>query len=166
MPLTITLQQIALRIFLALVASFLIGYDRDEHGKTSGIRTTMLVCLAATLAMLQANLLMDSTGKAHDSFVVLDLMRLPLGILSGIGFIGAGAILRKDGLVHGLTTAATLWFITVLGLLFGGGQLSRNKAHPRSSNPISAASSTTQAIPSLTGPPNTAVPCLTRSPAN
>jgi putative Mg2+ transporter-C (MgtC) family protein len=124
MPLTITLQQIALRLLLALVASFLIGYDRDEHGKTSGIRTTMLVCLAATLAMLQANLLMDSTGKAHDSFVVLDLMRLPLGILSGIGFIGAGAILRKDGFVHGLTTAATLWFVTVLGLLFGGGQLS------------------------------------------
>jgi putative Mg2+ transporter-C (MgtC) family protein len=123
MSTTISWQQIALRISLALVASFLIGFDRDEHGKTSGIRTTMLVCLAATLAMLQANLLMNSTGKAHDSFVVLDLMRMPLGILSGIGFIGAGAILRKDGLVHGLTTAATLWFITVLGLLCGGGQL-------------------------------------------
>jgi putative Mg2+ transporter-C (MgtC) family protein len=116
-------EQIALRLTLCLVAGFLIGFDRDEHGKTSGIRTTMLVCLAATLAMLQANLLMNSTGKAHDSFVVLDLMRLPLGILSGIGFIGAGAILRRDGLVHGLTTAATLWFVTVLGLLFGGGQL-------------------------------------------
>jgi putative Mg2+ transporter-C (MgtC) family protein len=123
MPVIITWQEIALRVLLALAASFLIGYDRDEHGKTSGIRTTMLVCLAATLAMLQANLLMNSTGKTHDSFVVLDLMRLPLGILSGIGFIGAGAILRKDGLVHGLTTAATLWFITVLGLLCGGGQL-------------------------------------------
>jgi len=123
MPISLTWQQIAVRIALALVASFLIGYDRDEHGKTAGIRTTMLVCLAATLAMLQANLLMNSTGKASSSFVVLDLMRLPLGILSGIGFIGAGAILRKDGLVHGLTTAATLWFITVLGLLFGGGQL-------------------------------------------
>jgi putative Mg2+ transporter-C (MgtC) family protein len=55
--------------------------------------------------------------------VVLDLMRLPLGILSGIGFIGAGAILRKDGLIRGVTTAATMWFVTVLGLLFGGGQL-------------------------------------------
>jgi putative Mg2+ transporter-C (MgtC) family protein len=123
MPTTLSWPQIALRILLALLASFLIGFDRDEHGKTSGIRTTMLVCLAATLAMLQANLLMNSNGKPHDSFVVLDLMRLPLGILSGIGFIGAGAILRKDGLVHGLTTAATLWFVTVLGLLFGGGQL-------------------------------------------
>lgn len=123
MPVTLTAGQIALRIALALVASFLIGYDRDEHGKSSGIRTTMLVCLAATLAMLQANLLLNTTGKASSSFITLDLMRLPLGILSGIGFIGAGAILRKDGLVRGLTTAATLWYVTVLGLLFGGGQL-------------------------------------------
>jgi len=123
MSTVISWQSIALRLLLALLASFLIGYDRDEHGKTSGIRTTMLVCLAATLAMLQANLLMNSTGKTASSYVVLDLMRLPLGILSGIGFIGAGAILRKDGLIHGLTTAATLWFVTVLGLLFGGGQL-------------------------------------------
>jgi putative Mg2+ transporter-C (MgtC) family protein len=122
-PVTLTWQQIALRLSLALFASFLIGFDRDEHGKTSGIRTNMLVCLAATLAMLQANQLMDSTGKTSSSFVVLDLMRMPLGILTGIGFIGAGAILRKDGLVHGLTTAATLWYITVLGLLFGGGQI-------------------------------------------
>jgi putative Mg2+ transporter-C (MgtC) family protein len=120
---TLTWQQIALRIIVAMVASFLIGFDRDEHGKTAGVRTTMLVCLAATLAMLQANLLMGTTGKASDSFVVLDLMRNPLGILTGIGFLGAGAILRKDGLVHGLTTAATLWYVTVLGLLIGGGQL-------------------------------------------
>jgi putative Mg2+ transporter-C (MgtC) family protein len=119
----LTWQQIALRLLLATIASFLIGFDRDEHGKTAGVRTTMLVCLAATLAMLQANLLMPTTGKAHDSFVVLDLMRNPLGILTGMGFLGAGAILRQDGLVHGLTTAATLWYVTVLGLLFGGGQL-------------------------------------------
>lgn len=123
MLITLTWQQIALRLLLATIASFLIGFDRDEHGKTAGLRTTMLVCLAATLAMLQANLLMGTTGKAGDSFVVLDLMRNPLGILTGIGFLGAGAILRNDGVVHGLTTAGTLWYVTVLGLLFGGGQL-------------------------------------------
>ena len=50
------------------------------------------------------------------------MMRLPLGILSGIGFIGAGAILRRGELVRGLTTAATLWLVTVIGLCFGGGQ--------------------------------------------
>lgn len=53
----------------------------------------------------------------------MDLMRLPLGILSGMGFIGAGAILRRDNLVVGVTTAATLWFVTVMGLCFGGGQI-------------------------------------------
>lgn len=123
MPVTLTWNEIALRILLAAFASFLIGYNRDERGKNLGIRTTMLVCLAATLAMIQANQLMSTAGKAHDSFIELDLMRLPLGILSGIGFIGAGAILRKDGLVRGVTTAATMWFVTVLGLIFGGGQL-------------------------------------------
>jgi putative Mg2+ transporter-C (MgtC) family protein len=53
----------------------------------------------------------------------MDVMRLPLGILSGVGFIGAGAIFRRNNLVVGLTTAATLWYVTVLGLLFGGGQI-------------------------------------------
>jgi putative Mg2+ transporter-C (MgtC) family protein len=53
----------------------------------------------------------------------MDVMRLPLGILSGIGFIGAGAILRKGEIVSGVTTAATIWLITVIGLCFGGGQI-------------------------------------------
>jgi putative Mg2+ transporter-C (MgtC) family protein len=73
--------------------------------------------------MLQVNLLLPITGKTSSSFAVMDLMRLPLGILSGMGFIGAGAIVRKDNFVHGLTTAATLWFVTGLGLCFGGGQI-------------------------------------------
>jgi len=54
---------------------------------------------------------------------VMDIMRLPLGILSGIGFIGAGAIVKRGELAVGVTTAATIWFITVMGLCFGGGQL-------------------------------------------
>jgi putative Mg2+ transporter-C (MgtC) family protein len=75
------------------------------------------------LAMLQVNLLLPLTGKSSTSFNVLDLMRLPLGILSGIGFIGAGAIIKRENGAMGVTTAATLWFSTMLGLLFGGGQL-------------------------------------------
>jgi putative Mg2+ transporter-C (MgtC) family protein len=53
----------------------------------------------------------------------MDVLRLPLGILSGMGFIGGGVILKRENLVLGVTTAATLWFVTVLGLCFGGGQL-------------------------------------------
>jgi putative Mg2+ transporter-C (MgtC) family protein len=124
MPLTLTWQEIALRLALSVVAGALIGLDRGEHGRPAGLRTTLLVCLAAAVAMLQANILLPTAGKSGNSFVVLDLMRLPLGILTGMGFIGAGAILRRDGLVLGVTTAATLWFVTVIGLCFGGGQIS------------------------------------------
>jgi putative Mg2+ transporter-C (MgtC) family protein len=73
--------------------------------------------------MIQMNLLIQTNGKPQDSYAVMDLMRLPLGILTGVGFIGAGAILRKNEMILGITTAATLWFATVVGLCLGGGQL-------------------------------------------
>ncbi|WP_250453991.1 MgtC/SapB family protein [Caballeronia sp. ATUFL_M2_KS44] len=123
MPLILEWPDVCIRIVLAVVAGVLIGLNRGESGKVAGLRTTLLVCLAACLAMLQVNALLAQSGKTAQSLVELDLMRLPLGILSGVGFIGAGAILRKEGLVLGVTTAATLWFVTVVGLCFGGGQL-------------------------------------------
>jgi putative Mg2+ transporter-C (MgtC) family protein len=123
MPLHPEWSDIALRLLCTAAAGAVIGYDRGEHGRPAGLRTTMLVALAACVAMIQANLLLAAAGKAPDSFVTLDLMRLPLGILSGMGFIGGGAIVRRDNLVLGVTTAATLWFVTVIGLCFGGGQI-------------------------------------------
>jgi putative Mg2+ transporter-C (MgtC) family protein len=123
MSLTLSWGDIALRIALTTLAGAAIGFERGERGHAAGLRTTILVALAACLAMIQANLLMPTAGKAPDSFVVLDLMRLPLGILSGVGFIGAGAIFKRDNLILGVTTAATLWFVTVIGLCFGGGQI-------------------------------------------
>jgi len=106
MPLHIGWSDVALRLALTVVAGLLIGYNRTEHGKAAGLRTTLLVCLAASLAMIQVNLLLPMAGRASDSFVTNDLMRLPLGILTGVGFIGGGAILRRDNI--GVTTAATL----------------------------------------------------------
>lgn len=123
MPLHLSWQQIVLRLVLTVLAGACIGVNREEQGRPAGLRTTILVCLAASVSMIQANLLLATTGKASDSFVIMDLLRLPLGILSGMGFIGAGAILRREESVRGVTTAATLWFTTVMGLCFGGGQL-------------------------------------------
>ncbi|HEY3821503.1 MAG TPA: MgtC/SapB family protein [Polyangiaceae bacterium] len=120
---TPSLFDIVLRLVLTAVTAGIMGADRAERGRAAGLRTTMLVGLAAAVAMLQADLLLPVRGKEADSFAVLDLMRLPLGILSGMGFIGAAAVLRKDDVVIGVTTAATLWFVSVLGLCFGGGQL-------------------------------------------
>ncbi len=85
-----------LRLALTVVAGVLIGYNRSEHGKAAGMRTTLLVCLAACVAMLQVNFLLPTAGRSPNSFVMNDLMRLPLGILTGVGFIGAGAILPQE----------------------------------------------------------------------
>jgi putative Mg2+ transporter-C (MgtC) family protein len=115
--------EVALRLAATVVAGVLVGLNRSERGRAAGLRTTMLVCLAASVSMLQVNLLLPTRERESDSFVMLDLMRLPLGVLTGMGFIGAGAILRRGDVAVGVTTAATLWYVTILGLCFGGGQL-------------------------------------------
>jgi len=121
MPLQIGWWEILLRLVLAVVAGAILGWDRRKHAHAAGMRTTLLVTLASALAMVMVNLLISQRGKAPDSFVQLDMMRLPLGVLTGVGFIGAGSIMRRGQAVTGVTTAATLWFCTVLGLVFGGG---------------------------------------------
>jgi putative Mg2+ transporter-C (MgtC) family protein len=123
MPTNLVWSDIAIRLLCTIVAGGLIGYNRGEHGRPAGLRTTMLVALAACLAMIEANYILTTAGRAGDSFVMMDTMRFPLGILSGIGFIGAGAIVRRDNFVVGITTAATIWFVTMIGLCFGGGQI-------------------------------------------
>lgn len=119
----LTWGEIALRLALATIAGGLVGFNRSEHGKAAGVRTTLLVCVAAAISMVQVNLLLPTAGRPTDSFVMNDLMRLPLGILTGVGFIGGGVILRRDNIVVGVTTAATLWLMTVVGLCIGGGQI-------------------------------------------
>jgi putative Mg2+ transporter-C (MgtC) family protein len=123
MSIELTWPDVAIRLALTVFAGGCIGLNRGERGQPAGLRTTILVCLAASLSMIQVNWLMGTRGQSADSFIKLDLMRLPLGVLSGMGFIGAGAILRRGALVKGVTTAATLWYVTVMGLCFGGGQL-------------------------------------------
>jgi putative Mg2+ transporter-C (MgtC) family protein len=123
MSLTLEWTDIALRLALAFLAGILFGLNRSEHAKPAGMCTTVLVCLAASVSMILANSLITTAGKTHDSFVNLDMMRLPLGILTGMGFIGAGAIIRQGEMVRGVTTAAILWYVTILGLCFGAGQL-------------------------------------------
>lgn len=123
MDVHITAYDVALRLALTLVACAVIGFNRSQRGRTAGLRTTMLVGLAAAAAMIEANILLGSSQEGPAAYIRLDVMRLPLGVLSGIGFIGAGAIVRRHDLVQGVTTAATLWIVTVIGIVFGGGQL-------------------------------------------
>jgi putative Mg2+ transporter-C (MgtC) family protein len=123
MPLEPSWADIATRLALTMLAGAAIGFNRGARGHAAGFRTTILVGLAASVAMIQTNVLLPVSGKTPESFAVLDLMRLPLGILTGVGFIGGGTILKKGDLVTGVTTAATLWVMTVIGLCLGGGQM-------------------------------------------
>lgn len=120
MPITRTWPDIGLRIAATLVAGVLIGINRERGGHAAGLRTTVLVGMAACISMIQANLLLSTSQAANGS---MDALRLPLGILTGVGFIGGGAILRRGDVATGVTTAATLWLMTTVGLCFGGGQV-------------------------------------------
>lgn len=114
--------EIALRLSLTFIAGAIIGINRSERGRAAGFRTTILVCLTASASMILGNLMLGTTGRPFNSFVTMDVMRLPLGILTGMGFIGAGAILHRPNMVTGVTTAATLWFTTLMGFCFGAGE--------------------------------------------
>jgi putative Mg2+ transporter-C (MgtC) family protein len=116
-----TLDTIAVRLGLSFVAAFALGWDREELGHPAGLRTLVLICLSACTAMLLADWLLAQTVGAGGGLTRLDLMRLAQGVLGGIGFIGAGTILKQGNIVRGVTTAATLWLTTVIGLCFGSG---------------------------------------------
>jgi putative Mg2+ transporter-C (MgtC) family protein len=118
----LSLWEMFLRVFVAFIAGALIGWERESHGRPAGLRTTILTCVASAVAMVISEVLfVESAGTATGSWRP-DPARLGAGILTGIGFLGAGTILKHDNAIRGVTTAATLWFVTVLGLAFGSGQ--------------------------------------------
>ena len=100
------------RLFLAIVLSGIIGFERELHGRPAGLRTHVLVALGAALVMLIS---VDGFGGTGDP------ARLAAQVVSGIGFLGAGAILRDGGDIKGITTAATLWICGMIGLACGNG---------------------------------------------
>lgn len=117
----LTFDVVMVRLALSFAAAFLLGWNREELGHPAGMRTIVLLCLAACTAMLLGSVLLTETRGDAAGLSRLDLMRLPHGILAGIGFIGAGTILKQGSTVRGVTTAATVWLATVVGLCFGAG---------------------------------------------
>ena len=112
--------QMLIRLVVAVVVGACIGGERSYHGRPAGFRTHALVCTASSLLMLVT--VYDSHWvRTNAEMVRLDPTRMAQGIMTGIGFLGAGVIL-KDGLsVRGLTTAASIWITAALGILAGIG---------------------------------------------
>jgi putative Mg2+ transporter-C (MgtC) family protein len=117
----LTFSDILLRIGAAFAAGALIGCERESRGRPAGLRTNILACLAAAIAMVVSEALFVGSATPGISWRP-DPARLGAGILTGIGFLGGGTILRYDNFVRGVTTAASLWFVTVIGLALGSGQ--------------------------------------------
>lgn len=113
--------EIALRLGLALAIGGLIGFERSYHARPAGFRTHALVCLASSLLMLVTVYERLWFTTISETRTTLDPTRMAQGIMTGIGFLGAGAIM-KDGLtVRGLTTAASIWVTAAIGILIGIG---------------------------------------------
>jgi putative Mg2+ transporter-C (MgtC) family protein len=120
---TVSFPQMLLRIGMAFIAGLIVGWERTSHGRPAGLRTTILTCVASAIAMVISEALFaESAAATAGGNWRPDPARLGAGILTGIGFLGAGTIIRHANAVRGVTTAATLWFVTILGLAFGSGQ--------------------------------------------
>ncbi|MDD4878902.1 MAG: MgtC/SapB family protein [Candidatus Omnitrophica bacterium] len=107
----------AIRLCLAAVLSGFIGYEREVHGRLAGLRTHILVGIGSTLIMLTSMHIFD----IYRGVATPDPGRIAAQVVSGIGFLGAGTIIRFKASVRGLTTAASLWTVAGLGLAVGAG---------------------------------------------
>jgi putative Mg2+ transporter-C (MgtC) family protein len=114
-------ESILLHLLVALVAGGLIGLERSYHGRPAGFRTHVLVCVSSSMLMLVT--LYQSSWYVTDVIdtVRTDPTRMAQGIMTGIGFLGAGVIMKEGLSVRGLTTAASIWITAALGILAGIG---------------------------------------------
>jgi putative Mg2+ transporter-C (MgtC) family protein len=111
----------ASRLAAAVVAGGLIGLERSYHGRPAGFRTHVLVALSTALLMVLPIYGLKLFPEATQARITLDPTRMAQGIMTGIGFLGAGAILRDGLTIRGLTTAASIWITAAIGILIGAG---------------------------------------------
>ena len=116
---------ILVKLFLAALAGGLVGWEREKRGRPAGLRTNLLVSVGSCTVMIISETFFLKYG-AHDALSVLriDPSRTAAQIVTGIGFLGAGVILKEGANVRGLTTAASIWVVAGLGMAFGMGLFS------------------------------------------
>jgi putative Mg2+ transporter-C (MgtC) family protein len=100
-------------ILVAIICGLIIGFERQWQGKTAGIRTSILICLSAYIFVTIGQMVQPEAGAA----------RVVGQIVTGVGFLGAGVILARDGLIRGVTSASVIWVLAAIGSLIGLGRL-------------------------------------------
>ncbi|MBP8911714.1 MAG: MgtC/SapB family protein [Phycisphaerae bacterium] len=114
-------MDIFIHLVVAMVAGGLIGLERSYYGRPAGFRTHTLVCMASSLLMLVTIYQKDWFPGAMVETVRVDPTRMAQGIMTGIGFLGAGVIMKEGASIRGLTTAASIWITAAIGILAGVG---------------------------------------------
>ena len=112
---------ILLNLLGALLLGLLVGYERSYHGRAAGMRTYGLVCMASAALTIVAGYPEFWYGGHGATFAAVDPTRVIQGVVTGIGFLGAGVIMREGFNISGLTTAASIWTSSVIGILVGVG---------------------------------------------
>ena len=108
---------VVFRLVLSAVLGALVGIEREVHGRAAGLRTHILVCVGSALFMITSILICTQYGHLG----IVNPSRIAAGVVTGIGFLGAGAIIRFGASVRGLTTAASIWAVAAVGLAVGAG---------------------------------------------
>ncbi|CCU79947.1 Mg(2+) transport ATPase protein C [Halanaerobium saccharolyticum subsp. saccharolyticum DSM 6643] len=108
-----------MKLIIAAILASLIGYDREKQNKAAGIRTNVIVAVISCVIMILSVKVAQSSGLIDG--VEGDPARLAAQVVSGIGFLGAGTIIKQEDKIEGLTTAASLWGVAGLGLAVGYG---------------------------------------------
>ncbi len=116
----ISIHETALRLFVGAIIGGIIGFEREIHGRAAGFRTQLIVCVAAVLIMIISENYYFYL-QHDDSILQIDPARIAAGALIGIGFLGAGVIVKSGFAIRGLTTAATIWIVSAIGLAIGAG---------------------------------------------
>ena len=111
-----------IKILLAIILGALIGIEREYHGRPAGLRTHILVTLGATLLIIGSYALPSTVEQiGFKGNFVIDPARLAAGIITGIGFLGAGVVIKTQEFIRGVTTAACIWFSASVGIIIGMG---------------------------------------------
>jgi putative Mg2+ transporter-C (MgtC) family protein len=113
---TMNMLDIMLKLILAIALGGIIGLEREASQKPAGLRTHILISVSAAMMMILSQLVLAGKEPAGG-----DMLRVAAAVITGMGFIGAGTIIQSQGMVHGLTTASTLWTVAGLGLVVGSG---------------------------------------------
>ncbi|MFD2116439.1 MgtC/SapB family protein [Paenibacillus yanchengensis] len=116
---TITEYELTIRILISALCGGFIGLERELNNHAAGFRTHILVCIGSTCIMLLS--VYGFAQFANESNVRIDPARLAAQVITGIGFLGAGAIMRTGSMISGLTTAASIWVVAAIGLCIGAG---------------------------------------------